>query len=105
MTRGGCTYIMTNKTHGVLYIGVTSELLERAHQHRTKHDPKSFTARYNLDMLVYYEPWPSIDEAIAREKQLKAGSRAKKVKLIEGMNPEWRDLFDELLREAESGSM
>ncbi len=105
MTRGGCTYIMTNKPHGVLYIGVNSELLERAYQHRTKYHPKSFTARYNLDKLVYYEPWATIVEAIAREKQLKAGSRAKKVKLIEGMNPEWRDLFDDLLREAESGGV
>ncbi|MGV9013439.1 MAG: GIY-YIG nuclease family protein [Flavobacteriales bacterium] len=103
MTRGGCIYIMTNKRNGVLYIGVTSELLGRAYQHRTKHDPKSFTAQYNLDKLVYYEPWPSIEEAITREKQLKAGNRAKKIKLIEEKNPEWRDLFDELLREAEGG--
>jgi len=103
MKRGGCTYIMTNRRGGVLYVGVTSNLIGRGHQHKTKHYPKSFTARYNLDKLVYYEAWPTIVEAIAREKQIKAGSRAKKVKLIEGMNPEWHDLYEGLLREAETG--
>lgn len=101
MKRGGWVYIMTNKRDGVLYVGVTSDLIGRVYQHKTKFHPKGFTAQYNLDKLVYHEFLSTIVEAIAREKQLKAGSRARKVKLIEGMNPEWRDLYDELVKEAE----
>ncbi len=101
MELGGSVYIMTNKPNGVLYIGVTSDLIGRVHQHKTKHHSKSFTAQYNLDKLVYHESLPTIVEAIAREKQLKAGNRARKVKLVEGMNPQWRDSYDELVREAE----
>jgi putative endonuclease len=93
MKRGGTVYIMTNKHHTVFYTGVTSNLVARVHQHKTKHYPRSFTARYNADVLVYYEAHPSIMEAITREKQLKKYSRKKKVELIERMNPEWRDWY------------
>ena len=96
MERGGCVYIMTNVNNTTLYIGVTSELKSRIWQHKNKVNPNSFTSRYNLAKLVYFETFFSIDEAIIREKQLKSGSRAKKLILIEQMNPLWKDLFDEL---------
>ncbi len=89
-------YITTNKPDGVLYTGVTSELKHRITSHKTKKYKNSFTARYNLDKLVYFEKFDSIITAREREKQLKAGSRAKKIKLIESMNPEWEDLYDTL---------
>lgn len=88
----GYVYILTNKNNTTLYVGVTSNLLERVQQHKSKMNPKSFTARYNLDKLVYYEALQMIGDAIAREKQLKAGSRAKKIALIEKENKTWEDL-------------
>jgi putative endonuclease len=91
-----CTYITANRKDGVLYVGVTSELKHRMHSHKTKKYKNAFTARYNADKLVWYEEFDTITEARAREKQLKAGSRAKKIRLIEEMNPGWRDLTDEL---------
>lgn len=66
-------------------------------EHKYKRNPKSFTTRYNVEKLVWFENYTDIAEAIAREKQIKAGSRQKKLQLIEEMNPEWRDLSDELL--------
>ncbi len=96
MKRGGCVYIMTNNTNRVLYTGVTSELLCRVQEHKTKKYPKSFTSKYNAVKLVYYEVFNSIEEAISREKQIKAGSRAKKVALIGQMNSEWNDLYEEI---------
>lgn len=93
----GWVYILTNQNNKVLYIGVTSDLSKRILQHREKIHPDSFTAKYNLNKLVYYETLDSIVEAIEREKQLKGGSRAKKIALIESTNPEWRDLFDEVV--------
>ena len=87
-------YIMTNKGNSVLYTGVTSELENRCIQHRTKIYPDSFTARYNINKLVYYEAFGDINDAIAREKQLKAGSRKRKIDLIEDKNPHWLDLFE-----------
>ncbi|MDQ2179811.1 GIY-YIG nuclease family protein [Marinifilum sp. D714] len=89
-------YILTNKNRTVLYTGVTSNLKERVDQHKEKLNSKSFTARYNVDHLVYYEQFFDIGEAIAREKQIKAGSRQKKLNLINEFNPEWKDLFDQL---------
>ena len=94
MERGGWIYIMTNRPRGVLYIGVTADLILRIHQHRTKFFAEAFTARYNLDKLVYYEGFDNIDAAMAREHQLKAGSRKKKIALVEAFNPEWKDLAD-----------
>lgn len=86
-------YFMTNKNHTVIYIGVTSDLVKRTYQHKTKFY-KGFTARYNCDKLVYYEEFNDINQAIFREKQLKAGSRKRKEKLINSINPEWNDLSE-----------
>ena len=88
-------YIMTNKHNTVLYTGMTGDLRRRAYQHRTGRGG-GFTSRYNAGKLVYYEVTEDAISAIAREKQIKAGSRQKKLDLIEAMNPEWRDLYDEL---------
>ena len=88
-------YIMTNKTKTVLYTGVTNDLYRRVSEHRNEIDKKSFTARYNVHRLVYYETTESSVSAITREKQIKAGSRKKKEELINAMNPEWNDLFEE----------
>jgi len=96
MGKTSWVYIMTNRRDGVLYIGVTSDLKGRVAKHKSKHYTDSFTARYNLDKLVYFEKIDGIVKAIEREKQLKAGNRKKKVKLIEGLNAEWRDLYPEL---------
>ena len=87
-------YIMTNQSNHVLYTGVTSELENRCIQHRSKNYPDSFTARYNVNKLVYHEAFGNIDYAIAREKQIKAGSRKKKTELINRLNPNWLDLFE-----------
>jgi putative endonuclease len=96
MKRGGFIYILTNSRNTTLYTGVTSDLHTRIHQHQTGQYPNSFTKRYNISKLVYYEYFNSIEEAIAREKQIKAGSRKKKEELIKSMNPIWNDLFDRL---------
>lgn len=93
----GYIYILTNNNNTTLYVGVTSQLLERVKQHKQKFHPTSFTAKYNLHKLVYFEQFQMIGDAIAREKQLKAGSRKKKIELIESMNPEWKDLYFENL--------
>ena len=90
------TYIITNQSNGVLYTGATSEIKYRIQSHKTKKYKNSFSARYNLDKLVYYEEHNSIITAREREKQIKSGSRKKKIALIESMNPEWRDLYGEL---------
>ncbi|MCB2219417.1 MAG: GIY-YIG nuclease family protein [Bacteroidetes bacterium] len=94
MQRGGFIYILTNRSNDVLYTGVTSRIKERVLEHRMKKYPRSFTARYKVHKLVYYEFCHTIEEAIAREKQLKAGSRQKKIDLIISTNPNWNDLFD-----------
>ena len=91
---GGFVYILTNKYNTTLYVGVTSALYSRVAEHRDKIFPKSFSAKYNLTKLVYYEVFDSIEDAIAREKQLKAGSRKQKVTLINKYNPQWNDLFE-----------
>ena len=88
-------YILTNKLHTVLYTGVTSDLPKRVYQHRMKMVP-GFTSRYNVDKLVYYEVADNPEAAILREKQIKAGSRAKKIDLINSMNPQWQDLHETL---------
>jgi len=96
MERGGYTYILTNKNKTVLYVGVTSKLRTRITDHKEKKFAKSFTAKYNVNLLVYYEGFHSIEDAIDREKQLKSGSRAKKEELVNRMNPGWLDLYDQL---------
>lgn len=89
-------YITTNRPNGVVYTGVTSELKYRIQSHKTKKYKNSFLARYNVDRLVYYEEFDSIIIARNRERQIKAGSRTKKIKLIESINPDWKDLYDGL---------
>ena len=88
-------YIMTNKSNTVLYTGVTNHLKRRAYEHREKVNA-GFTKRYNVSKLVYYEIYGNIEDAILREKQIKGGSRAKKLSLVQNVNPEWKDLYDEL---------
>ena len=90
-----CIYILTNQRHTVLCTGVTGDLKSRVHQHREKLLP-GFTNRYNVCKLVYYEAGYNASGAIAREKQIKAGSRQKKTELINRLNPEWRDLYEQL---------
>ena len=84
---------MTNNNNTVIYIGVTSDLLKRVYQHKTK-SYKGFTDKYNCDKLVYFEEFNDINLAISREKQLKSGNRQRKIDLIESDNPEWNDLSD-----------
>jgi putative endonuclease len=86
-------YILTNDRNTVLYTGITSDLKRRLYQHREKM-LRGFTARYNVHRLVYYETFGDPSAANAREKQIKAGSRQKKIDLIVGFNPDWRDLSD-----------
>ncbi len=94
MQRGGTVYILTNKNHTVLYVGVTSDLYSRMRQHIEKIIEKSFTSKYNVDKLVYYVSYTTIEEAIAEEKRIKGGSREKKIKLIETLNPQWENLWE-----------
>ncbi len=89
-------YILSNKTNTALYTGVTHNLIRRTFQHKEKLTP-GFTRRYNIEKLVYYEFFADIRDAIAREKQIKAGSRKKKIALVESMNPEWKDMFDDIV--------
>ena len=88
-------YILASGRNGTLYTGVTANLLRRLWQH--KHCGAGFTQKYQVHVLVYYEIHSSMYTAISREKQLKAGSRANKLSLIEALNPEWRDLYPDLL--------
>ncbi len=85
-------YILSNKNHTVTYVGVTSDLYKRMNQHKTRYFKESFTCRYNVTNLVYFEEFERIVDTIKREKQLKAGSREKKNKLISSFNPKWDDL-------------
>jgi len=95
MKRRPAVYLLTNKPDGTLYTGVTSDLPRRMWQHKNK-VMKGFSARYNLNRLVYFELLEDMYEAISREKQIKAVSRKAKIKLIERNNPEWRDLYTEV---------
>lgn len=87
-----CVYIMASRS-GVLYVGVTSDLLRRVHAHKRKLVP-GFTKRYNVTRLVYFEQGLDMRSAIEREKQIKGWARARKIDLIETLNPEWKDLSD-----------
>jgi predicted GIY-YIG superfamily endonuclease len=89
-------YIVANRRNGTLYTGVTSNLAQRAHQHR-EGSVRGFSARYGCKVLVWYEAHDEMYAAITREKQLKAGSRKRKLALIEELNPEWKDLYETLI--------
>ena len=95
MQRGGFVYILTNKTHTVLYTGVTSDLIKRLHEHFSGSKPNCFTNKYNVYKLVYYKPFLYKTEAIVEEKRIKAGSRRNKIQLIESQNSFWKDLWIE----------
>ena len=89
-------YIITNKKNGTFDTGVTSNLVQRIYQHK-ENLLEGFTKKYNCKMLVFYEVNENMESAILREKQIKAGSRQKKIKLIEDVNPEWRDLYNQII--------
>ncbi len=95
--KGGTVYILTNKTRTTLYTGVTSDIISRIQEHRNKVYPGSFTARYNLTVLIYFENFSTIQEAIEREKKIKGKTRKNKEILINKMNPQWLDLSTEVL--------
>ena len=92
MRKGGFTYILANRAYGVLYVGVTSDIVERIWLHRQSRG-SAFCRRYGIDRLVLVEEFQTIEEAIAREKQLKNWERPWKIELIEASNPEWADLL------------
>jgi len=91
-----CVYIMASQRNGTLYTGVTSNLVQRVYQHK-EGQVEGFTSKYGCKMLVWYEPHETMESAIQREKQIKAGSRAKKLARIEAANPAWRDLYNEIV--------
>ena len=94
MHQPGYFYILTNTYNTVLYCGATDNLYKRVQEHKDKIYSNSFTLRYNIEKLVYFEVFSIAGDAFAREKQVKAGSRKKKIELIESINPHWKDLFD-----------
>lgn len=89
-------YILTNKENGTLYTGVTNDLIRRTYEHKNKL-VDGFTKKYKLDKLVYYEVIDSIEQAILREKQIKGGSRKKKLDLINKFNKNWNDLYETII--------
>jgi putative endonuclease len=89
-------YINTNRWNSVLYTGVSNNLLSRNYYHKIKENKQSFTAKYKADKLVYYEIFNNVNDAITREKQIKGGSRKKKIELIKKINLKWRDLSEDL---------
>ena len=91
-----CVYIMASARNGTLYVGVTSDLVARAWQHR-QGSVAGFTQRYGCKLLVWYEAHETMDSAISREKQIKGGNRARKLALIEALNPQWCDLYEGIL--------
>jgi putative endonuclease len=96
--KSSAVYIVASKRNGTLYTGVTSDLVGRVWQHKN-HVFEGFTKKYGVTTLVYFEWFESISAAIEREKQIKSGSRAKKLALIENQNPEWRDLYFDLIEQ------
>lgn len=90
-------YILANATNVAIYTGVTRNLVRRVYEHKHHADPKAFTARYQVDKLVYFEETPSVDAAIEREKQIKSWRRARKNELIIKKNPAWTDLYPSLI--------
>jgi putative endonuclease len=90
-------YILTNKNHTVLYTGVTRDLIRRVYEHKNNSDPNSFTAKYKVHKLVYFEETNDVKAAIEREKQIKSWSRSRKTDLIFNVNPHWIDLYNRIL--------
>ena len=90
-------YILSNAHKNVIYTGVTNDLVRRVYEHKNHLDKSSFTSRYNVENLVYFEQTTDIDAAISREKQIKGWNRKRKNKLVESKNPDWKDLYDDLL--------
>jgi putative endonuclease len=89
-------YILASKRHGTLYIGVTNDLVRRVYEH--KNDlVEGFTKKYGIHLLVYYEQYNNVESAIQRERQMKKWNRQWKIRRIEGLNPGWRDLFDDIV--------
>ncbi len=95
MERRGYVYLMMNKANTVIYTGVTSDLKKRVYEHREKL-VEGFAEKYNVTKLVYFECFDEIESAILREKQIKAGSRLKKLNMIKSVNPGFRDMYDEI---------
>ena len=91
-----CVYIMASGRNGTLYVGVTSDLIARIWQHKCGEVP-GFTRKYGCKLLVWHETHETMDSAITREKRIKGGSRARKLALIEALNPQWRDLYEDIL--------
>ena len=89
-------YILFSRKNGALYVGVTSDLIRRVYEHKNNINI-NFTKKYNINKLGYYEVYDDILLAIAREKQIKSGTRKKKIDLIESVNPEWKDLYDTII--------
>ena len=96
MEKKGFVYILFSEKNGTLYTGVTSNLIKRVYEHKQKL-VDGFTKKYNVDKLGYFEIYESIEQAIEREKQIKAGSRKKKIDLIEKENPGWKDLYSSII--------
>ena len=96
MKRQPCVYLLASKRNGTLYAGVTSHLVKRVWQHKA-HAVEGFTERYGVNTLVWYEVHETMESAIHREKAIKNWKRAWKINVIEAMNPQWRDLYDDLL--------
>ena len=92
----GYVYILFNKRNGTLYTGVTSDIVKRIYKHKNRL-AKSFTGKYDVDKLGYFEIYDDFFAAIEREKQIKGGSRKKKLELIDRMNPDWKDLYEEII--------
>ena len=97
MEKNYFVYILSNKANNVIYTGVTSDLVRRVYEHKSKADPKSFTAKYNVHKLIYFEDTSDVYEAITREKQIKSWKRKKKNELINQFNPEWKDLYGSII--------
>ena len=96
MEKKGYVYILFNKKNGTLYTGVTSNLVKRIYEHKQKL-VDGFTKKYSIDKLGFFEIYENIEQAIERKKQIKAGSRKKKIDLIEKQNPIWKDLYSSIL--------
>lgn len=91
-----CVYIATNQLNTVLYTGVTNNLIRRMYEHKEKL-VSGFTEKYNINKLVWFESFEDVNEAIKREKQIKGGSRNKKIELIKSINPEFEDLYEKII--------